>query len=219
MHIIARNTATPDWITIVIVGCLALVAVVKLLNAARFNQFAQLVITNKYFLVHGKNTKIFTRFNMLLFLVRFLSISVFLFLLASFYMDDVSLDNHNYFLQILVFYGLFIGLKFYIERIIGTLLSIEKLLDDYLYQKLTYRNLIALLILIFNIVLLYSLNTANLLLVVMVGLLLVLNVISLIYSYKVNEKRLSGQLFYFILYLCALKISPYFILYKILTFQ
>ncbi len=216
---IARNTTIPDWITLLIFVCLALVAAAKLINSSRFNEFAQLVITNKYFLVHGKNPEIFTRFNMLLLLVQIVSVSLFLFLLSSYFIDGITLNNQTFFIQILGFYTLFIGLKYYLEKIIGNLFSIEKYIDVYLYQKLSYRNLIAFLLLIFNIILLYALKPNASLFIAVVLLIVLLNVISLVYSYKVQEKWVRGQLFYFILYLCALEISPYFILYKILVFQ
>ena len=216
---IARNITIPDWITLLIFGCLALVAAAKLISATRFNEFAQLVITNKYFLVHGKNHEIFTHFNMLLLIVQIVSVSLFLFLLSSFFIEGIALDNQTFFIQILGFYTLFIGLKYYIEKIIGTLFSIEKHIDVYLYQKLSYKNLIAILLLTFNIILLYALKPNTSLLLVMLFLIVLFNVISLLYSYKVQEKWVRGQLFYFILYLCTLEISPYFILYKILVFK
>lgn len=44
---------------------------------------------------------------------------------------------------------------------------------------------------------------------------LVINAIALFYSYKTNRKLIITNFFYFILYLCALEISPYIILYKV----
>lgn len=216
---IIRNTTIPDWITLLLFVCFALVAAAKMINASRFNEFIQLVISNKYFLVHGKNPQIFNPFNSLLLLVQIVSVSMFLFLLLVYFREDVSLHNHIVFIQIMGFYTLFISLKFYIDKIIATLFSIEKHMETYLYQKLSFRNLIALLLLIFNIILLYAVDPSSYLLMVMVAVIVVYNVISLTYSYKVQEKLVRGHLFYFILYLCALEISPYFIMYKILVFQ
>jgi len=45
----------------------------------------------------------------------------------------------------------------------------------------------------------------------------VVNAIALFYSFKTNGKLIITNFFYFILYLCALEISPYIILYKVLT--
>ena len=46
---------------------------------------------------------------------------------------------------------------------------------------------------------------------------IVINAIALFYSYKTNGKLIITNFFYFILYLCALEISPYIILYKVFT--
>lgn len=214
---IIRNRILPDWVTLLVFLCFGLIAAAKLMNASRFNEFIQLVITNKYFLVQGKNQQIFNPFNVLLLLVQIISVSLFIFLFVVYFREDSSYQNYILFIQILGFYTLFIGLKFYIEKIIATLFSKEKLIDSYLYQKLNYRNLLAILVLFFNLILLYSVSpTANLLLA-MVVILVIFNIISLIYSFKVQEKLVRSHLFYFILYLCALEISPYFILYKILA--
>ncbi|MEX0996275.1 MAG: DUF4271 domain-containing protein [Flavobacteriaceae bacterium] len=214
---IIRNTAIPDWITLLIFLCLAFVAAAKLINTSRFNEFIQLIITNKYFLVHGKNPQIFIPFNILLLLVQIISASLFLFIFLVFFREDISLQNQIVYIQILGFYTLFIGLKFYIEKIIATLFSIEKHIDTYLYQKLSYRNLIALLLLVFNMILLYTTTPSTSILIAMVAIIVLFNIISLVYSCKVQEKLVRSHFFYFILYLCALEISPYFILYKILV--
>ncbi len=214
---IIRNTAIPDWITLLIFLCLSFVAIAKLKNASRFNEFIQLIVTNKYFLVHGKNPQIFNSFNTLLLLVQIISASLFIFIFLVSFREDLSLQNQIVYIQILGFFTLFIGLKFYIEKIIATLFSIEKLIDTYLYQKLSYRNLIALLLLVFNMILLYTTIPSTSILIAMVTIIVLFNIISLGYSYKVQEKLVRGHLFYFILYLCALEISPYIILYKILV--
>lgn len=219
MDVIIRNTAIPDWISLLIFLCLALIAAAKLINASRFNEFIQLINTNKYFLVHGKNPQIFNPFNTLLLLVQIISASLFLFIILVYFREDISLQNQIVYIQIFGFYTLFIGLKFYIEKIIATLFSVEKYMDTYLYQKLSYRNLIALLLLVFNMILLYAIAPSTYILIIMVVIIVVFNIISLGYSYKVQEKLVRGHLFYFILYLCALEISPYFILYKILVRQ
>lgn len=194
-----------------------MIALAKLVNIGRFNQFVKLFTTNKYFFVYSENSEIFTRFNIFLLAVQLLSVSLFLFLLATFFIEDITLDNYIVFIQIFGFYTLFNALKYYIEKIIGTLFSIEKHIDKYLFQKLSYRNLIALIILFFNVILFYAYTPSTFLVVFLVVLILVLNVFLLINSYKANEKLVRGELFYFILYLCALEISPYIIAYKLLT--
>jgi hypothetical protein len=214
---ILRNSTIPDWITLLIFCCLILLAFVKWLNSPRFNEFVMLVFTNKYFLVHGKNKNIFTPFNLLLLIVQILSVSLFVIILSSYFFKEIKLNEPLYFVQIAGFFTLFIGLKFYIEKIIANLFSIDIFIDNYLYHKLSYRNLIAIFLLGINMLLLYTLPLSFGLLITIVFLIVAANIFSLIYSYKTYEKLIRGHFFYFILYLCALEISPYFILYKIMV--
>ncbi len=217
MEQILKNNTIPDWITLLIFCCLILIAVAKWLNSQRFNEFLMLVISNKYFLVHGKNKSIFTPFNLLLLVVQILSVSLFAFILSSYYFKEVNLSETFFFLQITGYFALFIGLKFYIEKIIANIFSIDIFIDNYLYHKLSYRNLIALFLVGINMLLLYTLPLSSGLLITIILLIVLSNVFSLIYSYKTYEKLIRGHFFYFILYLCALEISPYLILYKIIV--
>ncbi len=217
MEVILKNSTTPDWITLLIFCCLILIAVAKWLNSPRFNEFVMLVFTNKYFLVQGKNKSIFTPFNILLLIVQILSLSLFAFILSSYFLKEINLGETLFFVQIAGYFALFMGLKYYIEKIIANLFSIDIFIDNYLYHKLSYRNLIALFLVGINMLLLYTLPLSSGLLVAIVLLIIGANVFSLIYSYKTYEKLIRGHFFYFILYLCALEISPYFILYKIIV--
>ncbi len=205
--------------TLLVFACFVLMAVAKLLNSQRFNEFIFLIVSNKYFLVQGKNTEIFKPFNVLLLLVQILSVSLFLFLLSTHFFESVTLQNTIIFIQITGFFTVFIGLKFYIEKLIANLFSIDSYINQYLYHKLTYRNLIAILLLVINMLFMYAINADTLAFTLVLVIVLLLNLVSLFYSYKTYEKLISKHLFYFILYLCALEISPYFIIYKIVMTQ
>lgn len=219
MTLLLQNIPIPDWMTLMVFACFVLMAAAKLLNSARFNEFIYLIVSNKYFLVHGKNTKIFVPFNILLLIVQILSVSLFLFLLSAHFFESVSLQDTLIFIQIVGFYTLFIGLKFYVEKLIANLFSIDTYINQYLYHKLSYRNLIAILLLITTMVLMYTISPGSSVFLVVIATVLLLNLISLFYSYKTYEKLISNHLFYFILYLCALEISPYFLIYKIVMTQ
>ena len=104
-----------------------------------------------------------------------------------------------------------------IEKMIGSIFNMESTIDKYLYQKLSYRNFLAVLVFVANLIVLYVLEPTKILLVSIGIGILILNGITLFYSYKTNRNLIFRQLFYFILYLCALEISPYIILYKVLV--
>lgn len=216
MELFERFTPVPDWVSLLIVGSLILISAAKWVQGVRFNDFVQLIFTNKYFFLYEKGNKVFSAFNMLLFANQVLVVSVFIFLLLTHFSKEITMSNYLVFLRIVGFYTLFIALKFYLEKAIAHLFSIDKEIDRYLYQKLSYRNLISLFLLIVNMLFLYALKPNTLLFYLVILVLVVSNVLALIYSYKTHEKQIRSNIFYFILYLCALEISPYYILYKIL---
>ena len=111
--------------------------------------------------------------------------------------------------------GLFILIKVLMERLIGSLFEIDKLVDSYLFQKISYKNYLGLLLLPINALLIFNVKSSLTIFYVAIGLLLVVNVIGLVTSFKTHLSVIKNNLFYFILYLCALEIAPYIILYKV----
>jgi len=137
-----------------------------------------------------------------------------LYFLITVFFNEFKTQGVLLYLQIVSYYTLFLGVKFYIEKIIANLFSFDEYLEIYLYHKLSYRNLMGIFLLGINILFLYTLPQSPLLLLILILILLLVNLLSLFYTYRTNEKFIIDRFFYFILYLCALEISPYLILYK-----
>ncbi|AVI50882.1 DUF4271 domain-containing protein [Pukyongia salina] len=215
MDYITRDIISQDWITFLLVGCVVLYTITKYFYPLRFQEFILLPITNKYFLVQGKNNEIQHPFNIILFIAQIISVSLFIYLLISTTNPDLISANKWIFIQICTAYAGFVLVKYYLEKIISTVFSLESYINQYLYEKITYRNLLAMAIFLGNLVFFYILQPSLLVLLVFFGILILLNAVSMFYSYKTNGKLIFRNFFYFILYLCALEISPYFILYKV----
>jgi hypothetical protein len=111
--------------------------------------------------------------------------------------------------------GVFILIKVLLERLIGSLFEIDKLIDQYLFQKISYKNLLGLVLIPINLLLIFSFKPGLILLYIIVILLGLINIMGLITTIKTNQSIIKQNLFYFILYLCALEIAPYIILYKV----
>lgn len=215
MEYITRDIISQDWITFLLVGCVVLYTITKYFYPQRFQEFILLPITNKYFLVQGKNNEIQHPFNIILFIAQIISVSLFIYLLISTTNPDIISGNRWIFVQICTAYAGFVLVKYYLEKIISTVFSLESYINQYLYEKITYRNLLAMAIFLGNLVFFYIFQPSLLVLLVFFGILILLNAVSMFYSYKTNGKLIFRNFFYFILYLCALEISPYFILYKV----
>ena len=215
MDYIGREIISYDWITILLVLCLLLYSLSRYLYPHRFLEFILLPITNKYYLVQGKNNEIRHPFNIILFAAQVLSFSLFFYLLFRTMNSEATSTNNWLFVQICTAYAAFVLCKYYLEKIVSVVFGIEPLFNQYLYEKLTYRNLLAIGVFIGNVLFFYTFEPTVQSLLVFFGILVLLNAISLFYSYKMNGKLIFRNFFYFILYLCALEISPYFILYKL----
>ena len=186
-----------DWVTIILVACLLLITTVKYLYPKEFQQFITLPISDKYFLVQGKSEKIIHLFNILLFVVQVLSVSLFIYLFFKVLKPEWIVENKYLFIQICTGYSVFVFIKYFIEKIIGTAFSLDTLINTYLFQKLSYRNLIALLIYCINLTLFYVIEPNAILLFILIAVIVLLNGISLFYSYKTNRNLINNNFFYF----------------------
>ena len=205
-----RIIESVDWVTLIMVGCIVVIAILKVIYPKRFEDFIRLPVSNNYFLAKGKSEELRHPFSILLFLIQLISISLFAYL---FFLEKGKATVLLFF-QILSAVFIFIIVKISIEKIIGTIFSIENVIDQYIYEKLTYRNFISLLLVIANLIFYFSVKPDLNTLLIFTGILFLINILFLFYSYKNYRSLIFSNFFYFLLYLCALEISPYLILYK-----
>jgi len=192
------------------VGCILIIAILKVIYPKRFNDFIRLPVSNNYFLAKGKSEELRHPFSILLFIIQLISISLFI----NLFFLEKGKANVLLFLQILFVVFVFIIVKTSIEKMIGAIFSIEKLIDHYIYEKLSYRNFLSLLLIIANLIFYFSIKPDLNILLILTGILFLGNMLILSYSYKNYRSLIFSNLFYFLLYICALEISPYLLLYK-----
>jgi hypothetical protein len=192
------------------VGCILIIAILKVIYPKRFNDFIRLPVSNNYFLAKGKSEEVRHPFSILLFVIQLISTSLF----VNLFFLEKGKANVFLFLQILFVVFVFIIVKTSIEKMIGAIFSIEKLIDHYIYEKLSYRNFLSLLLIIINLIFYFSIKPDLNILLIITGILFLVNMLILSYSYKNYRSLIFSNLFYFLLYICALEISPYLILYK-----
>lgn len=199
-----------DWVTLIMVGCILIIAILKVIYPKRFNDFIRLPVSNNYFLAKGKSEELRHPFSILLFVIQLISTSLF----VNLFFLEKGKANVFLFLQILFVVFVFIIVKTSIEKMIGAIFSIEKLINHYIYEKLSYRNFLSLLLIITNFIFYFSIKPDLNILLILTGILFLVNMLILSYSYKNYRSLIFNNLFYFLLYICALEISPYLILYK-----
>ena len=216
MEPITREIISNNWITIILTLNLIVLVFAKVANPLKFADFTGLFSSNKFVLFNQKGNQLSSIFNVFLILMQALSISTFLFIcIKVFELMDIK-NDWIVFLKVFSFYLAFVVCKVLVEKIIGAIFSIDNLLDDYLFYKLSYRNFFGLILLPFNIIFIYTAEPSKIFIMIFIAAILLFNVIVMISAYKKNENLILNNLLYFILYLCALEIAPYFIVYKVL---
>ena len=210
MQNIHRTIESLDWITFILVGCVILVTVLRVVYPKRFDDFIKLPISNNYFLTKGKFEELKHPFSVLFFLIQVLTLSLFIFL---FFLEKRELSA-TIFIKITIASFTFILIKTCIEKLIGSIFDIETIINNYIFTKLSYRNFISLFLIVLNFIFYFSVEPTMLLLFIFSGFIVLLNLFILFINYKNYRSLIFSNFFYFLLYICALEISPYLILYK-----
>lgn len=209
-----RNITSNELITILLVFGLAITSLAKLSAPKRFNDFVFVLGSTKYLKIYSRDQKFFDKFDALLFINLVITTTIFGAVCLQF-QTNVNMININTLFKLSVGIGIFILVKVLIERLIGSLFEIDNLIDSYLFQKTSYKNYSGLLLLPMNAILIYAVPNSLTLIYAMIILLLIINIIGFLTAFKMYQNVIKNNLFYFILYLCALEIAPYIILYKV----
>lgn len=209
-----RPETSNDLFIILILISIVFIALAKLLFEKRFNHFSTVLINSSYLKVFSREQKFFDLFDGLLFLNLIFSIAIFSFISYTSIVNPLDTSNF-YIFNLIIGIGIFILIKVLIERLIGSLFSIDNLIDKYLFQKTSYKNFLGLVLTPINIFLLFSITPTKAIIIGVIILLIIINCIGLLTSFKSNLNLIKREFFYFILYLCALEIGPYIILFKV----
>ena len=207
-----RITENKDWATVLFVLSFAIIAITKSVFENRFGDFANLIFSNKYTKVYRDSSHLKSGFTVALFFVQVISLAFFIQISLS-YFSSASKTDWLLYIQIFTFLVFFILSKYLIEKIIATSFNIEEFMEQFNLQKVTYRTYIGLFILPLNIILFYYDSFSRNIPLVIIAIIIVINILTYLISIKNYQNLIFGKLFYFILYLCALEIAPYYFMY------
>ncbi len=207
-----RIVENKDWATALFLFSLVLIALSKSLFENRFSEFIKLIVSDKYLKVYKDSGLMMSWFTIFLFIVQILSFSFFIHLLLNSFGYTIKTDWISY-IQIFTFLTVFILSKYLIEKIIGAAFDIEEFVEQFNLQKVSYRTFIGLFLLPINCFLYYNDSISHNLILFFLFITLIINVLTYLLSIKNYQNILFGNLFYFILYLCALEIAPYYFMY------
>mgnify|MGYP003521574953 CR=1 FL=1 len=211
-----RILVNKDWATVLFVLAIAVIALNKSVFSIRFNEFIKLGYSDKYNKVYKDTNNLLSWFTISMFIIQLISFSFFILLMLS-YFNYTKIDNYITYIQIVTFLFVFILSKFLIEKIIGTAINSESLVDKFNLVKVNYRAFLGFILLPINIVLYYNSWPIKEVFYIILSVFLLYNVFTYYFLVKTYQKTILSKLFYFILYLCTLEIAPYYFMYYWVT--
>ncbi|MFC4816095.1 MULTISPECIES: DUF4271 domain-containing protein [unclassified Flavobacterium] len=215
-ELIPRIVENKDWITIVFIVTIGIVVITRAAFENRFSDFVSLLVNNKYLKVYKDTSNLMSWFTILLFFVQLVSFSFFILLVLS-YFGYTTKTNWISFIQIFTFLSFFVLSKFLIEKIIAASFNIESFIEQFNLFKVSYRTYVGLLLLPINILLFYTNLMNSYVILGVLVILLITNSVTYLVSLRNYQNLLLSKLFYFILYICALEIAPYYFMYYAIT--
>jgi len=214
---VIREIINTDIITLIFIVCLICIALSKLLYTKRFEIFSHLVINSRYTKVFLKDQHFFELFEGLLFVNLCFNAGIFFYILINAVVGVTT--SQILILKYSLLIACFFIVKVLLERLLSSIFEIEWFIKDYLLTKISYRNYLGFILLPINAVLIYSVD-AKLNTLIIIGLItLLIFGIGLLTFLKANLNVFKRSMFYFILYLCALEIAPYLIVYQFIAIK
>ena len=214
MEPILRNIENLDWVTLLIFGSLLLIVVAKNTFYNRFLNFVILPFNNKYIFMYNKKDKLMNWFHIFFTLFQLVNFSLLLFLSwkALFgTLEDPDLNPIMYPI-LLGAILLFLVLKVFLQLGNGFIFSSNKIISELIFKKLSYLNHSGLIMFIANVVLSYVFKDSKAVVYITFLLVFLINGIGWVVLLRNHQKFIAANFFYFILYLCALEISPWVII-------
>lgn len=208
MDFLFRNTSYNETLTYLVIGAIVVITCIKLIFHIQFNDFLGTITNGKYFLLHNKGERKKNLFNPLFYLFFSINLTVFSYISLSALNILPSNSTLKLIICATIINGFFI-IKYLLEKIIFEILDLDKFYESLNFQRLTFMNFIGILLLLLNLTILYITPKPSVIFIYScIGILTFTYLLSILIIILNNQKTVLKHWFYFILYLCALEISP-----------
>lgn len=211
MQIANRVVESNNWVLLTLLFGLFLLFLIKKINAELLLNYS------KAFFIKGfvekkaqEKVSFFSLTSLLFFLFSGVVLALFSCLIAENFIRDQQVD-FQFFIYSLSGILLYILASYFIEYLVIQTFSLKNTLGYFIISKRIYLFTFSVWLFPFLILSFYSFSSGYVALVVAVFMLL----LSLILIFSNNKNLIVSELFYFILYLCILKIAPLLFIYKI----
>jgi hypothetical protein len=206
-----------DWVAMIFFAVLVLLVFTKNQYNNRLYHTVTLFFSKKYLSIYfnKEKTVVLNWFQISFFIIQSLIFSLLIYLTIYNFKEENTSLNLKYYLILLAGTVLYFGIRYVLGLFLAQVFSISTIHKKLLYEKLNYFNTLILWILPLMLILVYAQKYQKLLLIstlILVGILLIFRYALIL---KNNKNLLFNNLFYFILYLCALEIAPLVIIFKL----
>lgn len=208
METIYRNIDSLDWITLIIFSSFFLLVLSKYLFKGMFFNFLILPFNNKYIGLYNKKGKLINWFHLLITLFQLSNFSLFIYLAKGVVVSKNTNGIPVFFFIVLGVLILYLLTKIGIQMLNAFVFDANDFVSKIIFNKISYFNYSSCAAFLANIILTYILPDSKSVVYVAIFCILLINSIGIVNVLRNNQKLISVNLFYFILYLCALEIAP-----------
>ena len=208
MEPIYRTVTTLDWVTLVILLSLVILVIAKRVFASRFSNFIILPFNSKYVFLYNKKDRLKHGFHLFLTSFQLLNVSLYLFWVLNLFGGTGSSSSPLYFLMILGLVLIFFLFKIFLQLGNALVFDNYRIISEFIFKKISYLNYSSGIMMVANVIFTYINPQAVAVFYVSIFLIILVNVVGWVNLIKSRQKFILSYFFYFILYLCALEISP-----------
>lgn len=214
MEHLLREELNRDWLTLMLIGAIVVMGILRYWFPKRMGELLLLPINDKYFALEGRQKTLLHPFNVSMLLLQLIAFGLLISGLKS--MDNSESLN----LQFKEFTGgvflisLYLSIRYSLDWCIGFVFNCQKVLATYRYQRLSFHHLISIAMILLMATLFFTRLPMEIIWGFVSLVLIFTLVATVIYSVRRNSATIMNNFLYFILYLCALEIAPYVMLYQ-----
>ena len=195
-----------NWIKIIIISGTVLILFSRLYIGDRFQFLFSFWNIHRYFhYKSGETISLFTPNNIIMFFLRILTTTLFLFIL---FRDRYLTNQEEFFIKLSIGLSILILLKFITENIFSIIFKFKKKLIEVNRYRIGIKNLFAVHLYFYLLIIVFSDVSLKTIYTISFSLFLIYNIIYL--KFILNKYLINGikALVYFILYICTFEIAP-----------
>ncbi len=203
-----RTAITPDWITVLLLVSLLILALARHYFTNRFLSFVALPFNNKYLALTQAEAPL-SGFHVLISIFQLINTALFLY----FFSRQVGLhlfpiDSGGSYLKFFLGVGGWLSLKILLQWTQGYVFDIHSFTTNLIFSKTAYFNYSGMIFFAGNLLLAYVRPDSSVLTIAFALVALVVNVLGMMTLIRQYWQRIYVHFMYFILYICTLEIAP-----------